>query len=224
LTPVERATRLLRGSDRGTLATLVDGAPFASLVLSACDQAGAPLLLLSDLAMHTRNIRADDRVSLLFEDTAGLADPLTGARLTLLGRAAVCDSAAARARYLARHPAAAGYADFPDFNLYRLSLESAHLVAGFGLIDWIDGEALRLAAPELAAAEPEIVAQYATERLGPDGEDWLMTGIDALGIDLRAGGRVARLDFSAPVADPDEARAALRALARAARERQRQTP
>ncbi|MDP6952658.1 MAG: DUF2470 domain-containing protein, partial [Alphaproteobacteria bacterium] len=184
-------------------------------------------------AEHTRNIKADGRVSLLFENTAGLDDPLTGARVTLQGHAELCDEASARARYLARHPAAAGYADFGDVNFYRVTVARAHLVAGFGLIDWIDGDALRADAPALVAAEADIVAHmnadhadaialYAAELLGQDGEGWTMTGIDPLGIDLRAGGRIARLDFSAPVADPDGARAALRNLAEAARETQRQ--
>ena len=224
LTPAERARHLVRACDRGALATLVDGAPYASLVLTACDHGGAPLLLLSDLAEHTRNIQADGRVSLLFEDTAGLDDPLTGARVSLLGQAEICTSSAARSRYLSRHPSAAGYADFGDFNCYRVTVERAHLVAGFGMIDWVEGEALLLDAPDLAAAESGIVADYASEPFGLDGEDWRLSGIDPLGADLRAGGRVARLDFSAPVADPDEARAALRAMAQAAKEKQRQTP
>ncbi len=222
LMPAECARHLVRACDRGALATLLDGAPYASLVLTACDHGGSPLLLLSDLAEHTRNIQADGRVSLLFENTAGLDDPLTGARVTLQGRAEICTSDATRARYLARHPSAAGYADFGDFNFYRVGIARAHLVAGFGMIDWVEGEALSVEAPALAAAEAEIVTEYATEPFGLDGEGWRMTGIDPLGVDLRAGGRVARLDFSAPVADPDQARAAVQALARAARAKERQ--
>ncbi len=232
IAPQERARRLVRTQDRGRLATLTDGAPYASLVLSASDHAGAPLLLLSDLAEHTRNIKADSRVSLLFEDTVGLEDPLTGARVTLLGRAELCGGDAERTRYLARHPSAAGYAEFGDFNFYRVTVTRAHLVDGFGVIDWVEGDALACEAPELAAAEPEIVshmnanrantlALYATYLLGLEGQGWTMTGIDALGLDLRAGGCVARLDFSAPVTDPDGARRTLHALAEAALDEQR---
>ncbi|MDP7232710.1 MAG: pyridoxamine 5'-phosphate oxidase family protein [Alphaproteobacteria bacterium] len=233
IAPEERARRLVRTRDRGTLATLTEGAPYASLVLGASDHAGAPLLLLSDLAKHTCNIKADSRVSLLFEDTAELEDPLTGARVTLLGRAELYEGDAERTRYLARHPSAAGYAEFGDFNFYRVSVTRAHLVDGFGVIDWIDGDALACKAPELAAVEPEIVADmnanhantialYAAYLLGLEGQGWTMTGIDALGLDLRAGSCVARLEFAAPVTHPESARHTLHALAKAALDEQRQ--
>ena len=118
------------------------GWPFASLVLIAHDARGAPLLLLSDLAEHSRNIAADDRVSLLIDGTSGLEEPLTGPRLTLLGHARKSAEPDHRTRFLARHPSAAQYADFADFAVYHLALDSAHLVAGFGAIDWIAAEAL----------------------------------------------------------------------------------
>src|SRR5262245_53778447 len=117
------ARRLLRAADRAALATRLaqpEGWPYASLVLLACDQEGAPLLLLSDLAEHSRNIAIDDRVALLIDGTAGHDDPLTGPRLTVLGRAATSADAGQRARFLARHPGAALYAQFADFRLYRI--------------------------------------------------------------------------------------------------------
>ena len=146
--PAARLARLIRDGGRAALATSqrdAGGWPFASLVLVACDPGGAPLMLLSDLAEHSRNIAADDRVSLLYDATAGLDDPLAGARATVLGCAEPCPDAAARARFLARHPSAAAYAGFADFALYRVSVERAHLVAGFGAIDWIDAAALAAA-------------------------------------------------------------------------------
>ena len=111
-------------------------------MLIAGDRDGAPLLLLSDLAEHSRNIEADDRVSLLIDGTAGLDDPLTGPRLTLLGRVRVSAEPDHRRRFLAAHPGAAQYADFADFAVYRVALDSAHLVAGFGSIHWLTAEAL----------------------------------------------------------------------------------
>src|SRR6185437_2650559 len=87
LSPAVIARRLVRGADRGTLATALEGWPYASLVLVATAPDGAPLLLLSTLARHTANIAAEPRVSLLVDGTAGLADPLTGPRASLLGRA-----------------------------------------------------------------------------------------------------------------------------------------
>ena len=99
-------------------------------------------LLLSDLAEHSRNIAADDRVSLLIDGTVGLEDRLTGPRLTLLGRAARSADPAHRADYLARHQSAELYAGFGDFGFYRVTMDSVHLVAGFGKIHAIAGAAL----------------------------------------------------------------------------------
>jgi putative heme iron utilization protein len=228
--PEASAARLLmRRQGRAALGTSLDGAPYVSLVLVAFDIDASPLLMLSDLAQHTRNIRADGRVSLLFDDTGGLADALTGARLTALGRAAPCGDARALARYVARHPSAARYAGFGDFRLYRVTVERGHLVAGFGRIAWQEAEALGSAGGEaLAEAQVEIVehmnadhadavAAYARRLLGRDAEGWRMTGIDPDGIDLRCGDETARIDFPAPVLTAQKARAALVAMARAAR-------
>ena len=114
------ARRLIRKSDRAVLSTIQcdgNGWPYGSLVLAACDPDASPLLLISDLALHTRNLKADARVSLLFDDSAGLEDPLTGTRATVMGHAVPIACTKSRARYLARHPSAHHYADFGDFNL-----------------------------------------------------------------------------------------------------------
>jgi putative heme iron utilization protein len=236
--PGVAARRLVRGRDHAALATTLAGRPYVSLVACACAIDASPLLLLSDLAQHTRNLVADPLVSLLFEDTGDHPDPLAGPRLTLIGRAERCDDAHAAARFAARHPASSAYAGFGDFHLYRIVVERGHLVAGFGRISWIEAGDLRFAADAsgLAAAEAEIVAHMneghadaltlCTERLlGRQGEDWRMTGIDPEGIDLRrpmeSGGATARLDFKGPVLTPDAARRALVLLAEVARERAR---
>lgn len=156
--PARIARRLLRGLDRAVLATSMAGWPYASLVLVATAPEGAPLLLISDLAQHTMNIAADRRVSLLFDGTSGLDEPLTGPRVSLLGHAERVADEHLLARFCARHPSAGFYAGFADFHLYRVAVERAHLVAGFGRIDWIDGRALL---PDgigaLAAVEADIV-------------------------------------------------------------------
>ncbi|WP_374446818.1 HugZ family protein, partial [Stella sp.] len=205
------------------------GWPYASLVLVAADAAGRPLLLLSDLADHSRNIAADARVSLLFDGTVGLERPLAGQRLSLLGRAAVVGDGAARARYLARHPDAAQYAGFADFRLYRVQPERAHLVAGFGRIRWLAGD--RLGPPvdpgEVAAAEAGIVGhmnadhpdaiQLYARAAGSREVGWRMTGVDVEGCDLRLGAAVLRVDFAEPCTDAGAVRRELVRQVRAAR-------
>src|SRR5688572_9555369 len=116
--PEAEARRLIRTRQHGALGTLMVGRPYVSLVATACDIEAAPLLLLSDLAQHTKNLLADPRVSLLFEATAGNPDPLGGPRLTVIGRAERCDEPRAAVRFAARHPSSAQYAGFGDFHLY----------------------------------------------------------------------------------------------------------
>lgn len=230
---------LLRRLDRAALATALpvqndtgeNGTwPYASLVLVAVDHDLAPILLISDLAEHTKAIRADNRVSLLFDGTAGLDQPLTGARVSLVGRAVPTGDERVKRRFLARHPDAAMYAGFKDFHFFKVIPERAHLVAGFGKIRWLSMAELLPAPPPpaLVGAEDGIVTHmnddhaeavglYASRLLALPGEGWRMTGIDQEGIDLRAGGTVARLALPTPVAGPDEARKALIALVAKAR-------
>src|SRR5436189_5542516 len=107
------AKKLLREGRSGALATLMVGAgdPYCSLVNVATAADGAPLLLISQLAVHTKNILADPRVSLMLDERKE-GDPLEGARVMLMGRAAATDDPAARRRYLARHPEAEMFAGF----------------------------------------------------------------------------------------------------------------
>ncbi|TAJ85188.1 MAG: HugZ family protein [Reyranella sp.] len=213
---------LLRALDRASLATLLPGEPagwpYASLVLVAVDHDLSPILLMSDMAEHTKAIKADGRVSLLFDGTGGLDQPLTGPRVTVLGRVERTGDERLKARFLARHPDAALYAGFKDFGFYRIALERAHLVGGFGKIRWID--VAELAPPQaegLVEAEAGIIDHmnadhadaiqlYAAKLLGRAGDGWKMTGIDPEGIDLRRGGEVARLGFDAPLQAAGEAR------------------
>lgn len=237
LSPGRSARRLLRSADRAYLATRRRGDgeapdwPYAALVLLAVDHDASPLLLISALAEHTKDIAQDNRVALLVDGTHGLDQPLTGARATLLGRIEKTAEPRHRARFLARHPGASVYADFKDFGFFRVAVERAHLVAGFGRIHWVDAGALLDAAgdaTELIAAESEIVRHmnrdhadamslYAVKLLGLPSGAWAMTGIDAEGLDLRLAGRVARLDFPRRVATAEQARAELVRLAKQAR-------
>ena len=134
------ARRLMRRAGHAALATSFAGRPYVSLVAIACDLDACLLLLLSDLAQHTQNLNVDPNVALLFAEEAASAEPLAQARLTVLGRAERCADERAAQRFAARHPASAAYAAFADFHLYRITVERAHLVAGFGRIAWVEAK------------------------------------------------------------------------------------
>src|ERR1700716_3816916 len=132
------ARSLLRRSRQGALATLVPGSgdPYCSLVNVASHPDGSPILLISRLALHTRNILGDSRVSLMLDERAA-GDPLEGARIMLAGRAEEPAGEPAdilRRRYLNAHPSAEVFVDFKDFSFFRIRPKGAHLVAGFGRI------------------------------------------------------------------------------------------
>jgi putative heme iron utilization protein len=225
--------QLLRSEARAALGTLdKTGAPYVSLVMLAVDHDAAPLLLLSDLADHTQNFKRDPRVSLLVDGTAGMAAPLAGARATLMGRIEPAAAAHQAGRYLARHPDAQGFIGFADFNLYRMAVERAHLVAGFGRIHWVEASAVlwpAAAALPLAGREADIVAHmnedhadavalYATRLLGQPADEWRLTGVDPEGADLAAPRRRCRLWFDKPVHDAEAARVELVRLVKRARQ------
>lgn len=233
--PAAICRSLIRRSATAALATAErepEGWPYASLVQVAAAHDGTPLLLLSDLADHTKNFMRDGRVSLLFDGTRGLDNPLTGARATLQGRIrALADSDTDRRlkqRYLARHPDATGYAGFADFKFYAVDAERLHLVAGFGRINWLPATAVLLDAARtgtLAEEEEGIVAHmnadhadavdlYARAAEPGTVSGWRMTGIDPEGADLRRDGRATRLDFAGLVTDGASARRELVRLVR----------
>ena len=149
--PKAAAKTLMREARSGALATLMVGSgdPYCSLVNVASSADGSPLLLISRLAMHTKNILADARASLMLDERKP-GDPLQGARVMLMGSAVQTDSADARRRYLARQPEAEMFAGFADFNFYEIKITSAHLVAGFGrIVDLAPADILTdLAAPK----------------------------------------------------------------------------
>lgn len=136
------ARELVRRCRTATLATIAlrpAGHPYASLVAVAADARGRPLLLLSKLAEHTKNLEASAKASILFADDA-TTDPLASARVTVLGaiaRVPVEEIEDTRARFLAAHPEASSYAGFTDFAFFRLEPEELRVVAGFGRMSWI---------------------------------------------------------------------------------------
>src|SRR5438270_13358751 len=121
--PQNLAKSLLRRRRQGALATLMAGSgdPYCSLVNVASHPDGSPVLLISRLAVHTKNILADPRVSLMLDERRA-GDPLEGARVMLTGTAHPTDDPNARRRYLERQPEAKMFADFGDFGFYRIEL------------------------------------------------------------------------------------------------------
>lgn len=231
------ARQLLRRSRQGALATLMadSGDPYCSLVNVASHADASPILLISRLALHTRNILADNRVSLMLDERAA-GDPLEGARIMLAGRAEEATGEAAgtlRRRYLSAHPSAEAFADFKDFSFFRIVPSGTHLVAGFGrIIDLTPAQFLTEIddAAELLEAEPgavehmnedhrEAMNLYATKLLGAETADWTCTGCDPDGMDMQAGSTTLRLDFPERVTNGTALRKMLVRLAGEAREK-----
>ena len=237
-----RARALMRGLDRASLACALPDPvradapawPYVSLVMVALDHDLSPILLLSDLAAHSRAIAADNRVALLYDGTQGLASPLSGPRLSVLGRVERLPASGGTGpeRYRRRHPDSISFEGFGDFCYYRMLIERVHLIGGFGHIRWLSSEDMHFDSRESAAldeSEVDIVTHmnqdhgsaidlYANRLLGLPEAGWRMTGIDRDGLDLRLAGQVGRLSFDSPVLTPQAARQALAGLARKARE------
>lgn len=228
------AKRLLRSIRSAALATLTEGYPFASLVNIAAFYDGSPILLLSQLAGHTRHLAADPRISLLLCQT-GRGDPLAHPRLTLLGR---CEKVAdpdqraiLRARFLNRHPKSKLYADFGDFAFYQMRPEQAHLNGGFGraaAFAWEElvtpiTEAANLIEVEASAlahfntdhpAVPALLARAFGRR---SAGAWRVTGLDPEGLDLAKDDEICRVTFPRPMVTGGELQQVLMDLASQAR-------
>lgn len=238
-TPARWAATLVRAARVGSLGTLEKGTgmPYTSLVTLATEPAGNPVMLISRLAVHTQNLMADARCSIMCDAQSmagggrGADDPLALGRVTLIGRAGRIAPEPVRARFLARHPGAEMYVDFSDFGFYALQVERAHFIGGFGRIVDLPGADLVLdpeQAGALARAEPDIIAHmnddhsdaiqlFATALLGEPAAHWRMSGIDPAGLDLVSEAGTARLWFDAPVTSPGAVRTELARLAAGAR-------
>ena len=226
------AKKLLREARSGALATLMQdsGDPYCSLVNVATTVGGAPVLLLSKLAMHTKNILYDARVSLMLDERKE-GDPLEGARVMFMGRCVRDNDAATPIAYLRRHPDAELYANFSDFSFYRMEIGGAHLVAGFGrIVDLRPQDVLTevVDARALVEAEADAIAHmntdhadacrlYATRLLGAGDGDWRCVGIDPEGIELQNGRMALRLPFPRRIIALGTLRTVLKELAVVAR-------
>ena len=229
------ARSLLRRSRQGALATLMAGSgdPYCSLVNVASHADGSPILLISRLALHTRNLLDDSRVSLMLDERAE-GDPLEGSRIMLAGRAEEAsgdDAVIFRRRYLNAHPSAEAFVDFKDFSFFRIRPTAAHLVAGFGrivdlnpqqfLTEISDAAALleaeQGAIDHMNADHLDAMNLYATRLLGAASADWRCTGCDPDGMDMQAGPVTLRLDFPQRIVTPAALRQILKELAGQAR-------
>jgi len=240
-THAERARTLVAQCSTGTLCTLAlepEGYPYGSFVTVAFDQ-GNPVFLISQLAEHTKNLERDGRASLLVAES-GAADPLANGRVTVLGPCARAgeDGGRARAAFFAAHPNARYYADFRDFAFWTLQVEHVRYIGGYGRMSWVEPADWHAATPDpLAPSAAGIMAHMNADHAdamvlyckafsrATDITAASMTAVDRYGFEMsattREGPRPVRLPFGTPVSTPEEARAALIALAKDARAAQR---
>jgi len=227
------ARLVLRSAKTGALGTIDQNAghPYVSYATIATNTYGAPLFLTSDLALHTQNIRKDARISLMVHESGYTGDPLALGRTSLVGTANFDVSDAERERYLNRNPEARGYAEFPDFHFFSMSIEMVHFVGGFGRIYQVDPEAFMLTgrcSDELKQIEAgiiehmnddhgDVVQLMATRLMGAPAGNWVISGCDIEGCDLISEGKTLRVSFAEPLEDAQNARHAFVELAERAR-------
>ena len=227
----ERTRTLLSLASVGTLSTLSrkhPGFPFGSLMPYALGPAGHPIFLISNMAMHTQNLKADPRCSLFLAQASADGDPLGAARATLIGNAEIApkqDLAAVREIYLARHENSRYWVDFADFNFFRLQPIDIYYVGGFGVMGWVEADNYEHAAPDpLAGSAPGILAHMNADHIDAmillarthaqlEATEATMTSVDRLGFSLRLktneGMKGVRINFPTEVTTPQEARKAL---------------
>ncbi|HEV7735435.1 MAG TPA: DUF2470 domain-containing protein [Candidatus Binatia bacterium] len=237
----EQARTLVHRGRTGTLCTQSQrqpGFPFGSIALYGQDERGRPTFLISTMAMHTQNLAADPKASLLVPQPGWTGDPLAGARVTLLGPITLVPAAeieAVRTDYLARHDTARNWVDFDDFAFHRLDVADCYYVAGFGAMGWVAASEYLAAGPDpLADASEGILAHmnadhadalvlYCQVFAGVEAHSATMTAVDRLGFRVRAqtADRLAgiRIPFPREVRSTKDARVVLVEMVREARER-----
>jgi heme iron utilization protein len=233
----ERVRTLLVSERVGTLATQSakhPGWPFASVMPYALDAGGAPLFLISGMAIHTQNVLADARASLLVMQSGADSDPLGSPRATLLGHARRVEaSQELRDAYLERHPSARYWIDFSDFSFFRLEVTDVYFVGGFGVMGWVTADDYRTAEADplvdsaamiiehMNADHAEALRGITRHFSGLDALEATMVSVDRLGFVVRArtveGMKGARIQFPEPVRSREDARRVLVAMTRESR-------
>ncbi|MEO8378580.1 MAG: DUF2470 domain-containing protein [Acidobacteriota bacterium] len=237
-THAERVRTLLVSESVGTLATQSQrhpGWPFASVMPYALTADGAPILLISGMAIHTQNLLADPKVSLLVLQSGAGSDPLGSSRVTLLGTVQKLDDPSSiRETYLARHPSARYWVDFTDFSFFRLDVSDIYFVGGFGVMGWVTaGDYREAEADPLLDRAAQIITHMNEDHAealrlitrqfgGLEAEEASMTAVDRLGFGVRArtaeGMKGLRIAFPEPVRSAEDARRVLVEMTRKARE------
>jgi heme iron utilization protein len=233
----EQARTIAASTNAATLATLTaDGDPWASFVAYGL-LGGKPVLCVSTMAEHGRNLAADPRASLSIVAPGSESDPLASSRITLAGlvyQPSVSERDAARAAYASAVPAARIFLDFSDFALWVLGVRRVRWVGGYGRMDSATGDQYQAATPDpiapaaagaiahLNADHSDALAAIARAFGGhPDTETAVCSGIDRYGLDLRVntprGIAYARAGFPQPLDSPDQLRSATAQLAHTAR-------
>ena len=238
-THAERTRTLLHLNSLATLSTLSrkqPGFPFGSLMPYALDPAGRPIFLISNMAMHTQNIKADPRASLFITQPSADNDPLGAARATLVGNilhVADDEKPSVRELYLARHENSRYWVDFTDFSFFRMDILDVYYVGGFGVMGWVTASDYAQAAPDpLAATAPGIIAHMNADHTDSmillarthaqfEASEAAMTSIDRRGFYLRLktaeGMKGTRINFPQQVTTPNETRTALVEMVQQAR-------
>jgi heme oxygenase (biliverdin-IX-beta and delta-forming) len=238
---VERAHTLLYLGRIGTLSTLSrkqPGFPFGSVMPYALDENGLPVFLISTMAMHTQNLQASPRSSLLVTQPDASGDPLGASRVTLLGNVLPvpeAEVAEARKIYLARYANSKNWVDFEDFSFYRMDVVDVYYVGGFGVMGWVSASEYYQGQPDpLADVAADIIQHMNTDHgdalrllarafTGIESQEAAMTSVDRLGFHVRLktpdGPRGARIAFSREVSSPAEARSVLIEMVAQARQR-----
>jgi hypothetical protein len=226
-----QARELFRAAHSGVLSShsvKFPGFPYGSALPHVTDHAGRPVILVSQLAEHTHNIEADSRVSFLV--SASGAALQASPRAALLGRARALDAdAALQARYLRFFPEHAQYLDLGGFRFWTIEPVQVRLIEGFGSLHWVAGDPYLASPGEVPALETSVLEHmnrdhrdallaYCRHARGIAPQQAEMIAIDCDGFDVRSDGQLLRFRFEQTITTGPQARAALAALARAARE------
>ena len=229
-TLAERAKTLVTLGGFCSLSTMSEkfpGYPFGSVMPFGLDHRGSPTFLISAMAMHTQNIKADPRATLLIHERSAKKDSLGLARVSLVGDVEALNeeaSAAVREPYLDSNPESKYWVNFGDFAFFRLNIIGAYYIGGFGVMGWVEAEDYYSSAPDPLAAFAQDIIQHMNEDHRPatmmiakhfagiDAKDAQLTAVDRLGFNIRVetdeGVRGGRIGFPKEVRDSNEVRKA----------------